>query len=66
VAEVNYLIISELRFFSKKNIISLKKLSFVNPESGANPTIASYNASVVNFYNATHSLARFENTNIIF
>jgi hypothetical protein len=27
---------------------------------GANPTIASYNASVVNFYNATGSLARFE------
>jgi hypothetical protein len=34
--------------------------------SGANPTIASYNASVVNFYNATGSLARFENRNIIF
>jgi hypothetical protein len=29
--------------------------------SGANPTIASYNASVVNFFNATGSLARFEN-----
>jgi hypothetical protein len=29
--------------------------------SGANPTIARYNASVVNFYNATDSLARFEN-----
>jgi hypothetical protein len=28
---------------------------------GANPTIASYNASVVNFYNATGSLARLEN-----
>jgi hypothetical protein len=27
---------------------------------GANPTIASYNASVVNFYNSTGSLARFE------
>jgi hypothetical protein len=33
---------------------------------GANPMIASYNASVVNFYNATGSLARFENKNIIF
>jgi hypothetical protein len=33
---------------------------------GANPTIASYNASVVNFYNATGSLARFGNKNIIF
>jgi hypothetical protein len=31
----------------------------LNP--GANPTITSYNASVVNFYNATGSLARFEN-----
>jgi hypothetical protein len=29
--------------------------------AGANPTIASYNASVVNFHNATGSLARFEN-----
>jgi hypothetical protein len=33
---------------------------------GANPTIASYNASVVNFYYATGSLARFENKNILF
>jgi hypothetical protein len=32
-------------------------------ESGANPTIASYNASVVKFYNATGSLARFEKKN---
>jgi hypothetical protein len=36
------------------------------PCPGANPTIASYNASVVNFCNATGSLARFENKNIIF
>jgi hypothetical protein len=34
--------------------------------TGANPTIASYNASVVNFYNATDNLARFENKNIFF
>jgi hypothetical protein len=33
---------------------------------GANPSIASYNASVVKFYNATGSLARFENKKIIF
>jgi hypothetical protein len=33
---------------------------------GPNPTIASYNASVVNFYNATGSLVCFENKNIIF
>jgi hypothetical protein len=42
------------RFFKEENI-SVFKL----PES--NPTIASYNASVVNFYNATGSLARLEN-----
>jgi hypothetical protein len=29
--------------------------------AGAYPTIASYNASVVKFYNARGSLARFEN-----
>jgi hypothetical protein len=28
---------------------------------GANPTIASYNASAVKIYNATSSLVRFEN-----
>jgi hypothetical protein len=33
---------------------------------GTNPTIAIYNASVVNFHNATGSLARFENKNIFF
>jgi hypothetical protein len=33
---------------------------------GANPTIASYNASVVNFYNATRSLERFENKKIFY
>jgi hypothetical protein len=32
----------------------------------ANPTIVIYNASVVNFYNATGSLARFKNKNILF
>jgi hypothetical protein len=30
------------------------------PETGANPTTSIYNASFVNFYNATGSLARFE------
>jgi hypothetical protein len=34
--------------------------------SGANPTIASYNASSVNISNAMNSLVRFENKNIIF
>jgi hypothetical protein len=33
---------------------------------GANPTIVIYNTSFVNFYNATGSLARFENKNILF
>jgi hypothetical protein len=32
---------------------------------GANPTITSYNASIVNFYNATGSLALIENKNIL-
>jgi hypothetical protein len=31
-----------------------------------NPTTSIYNASVANFYNATGSLARFENKNIFF
>jgi hypothetical protein len=35
-------------------------------KSGANPTIASYNASTVIFSNATDNLARFENKNIFF
>jgi hypothetical protein len=39
---------------------------YVNANTGANPTIVGYNANVVNFYNATGSLARFENKNIIF
>jgi hypothetical protein len=38
----------------------------VYTRSGANPSIANYNASVVNFSNATGSLARFENKNILF
>jgi hypothetical protein len=33
---------------------------------GANPTTSIYNASVVKFYNATGSLARFGNKNISF
>jgi hypothetical protein len=36
------------------------------PYSGANPTIASYKASVVNFYNAAGSPVRFENKNVFF
>jgi hypothetical protein len=41
-------------------------LSVIINYPGATPTIASYNASFVNFYKATVSLARFENKNIIF
>jgi hypothetical protein len=33
---------------------------------GPNPMTSIYNASVVNFYNAMGSLARFENKNILF
>jgi hypothetical protein len=33
---------------------------------GANPTTLSYNASPVKIYNATSSLVRFENKNIVF
>jgi hypothetical protein len=33
---------------------------------GANPMTLIYNASVVNFYNPTGSLTRFENKNILF
>jgi hypothetical protein len=43
---------------------NLKIMSDLKPMSGANPTIASYNASVVNFYNAMGSLARFENKKV--
>jgi hypothetical protein len=39
---------------------------FKKSAPGANPTIVIYNASVVTFYNATGSLARFENKNILF
>jgi hypothetical protein len=35
-------------------------------KTGANPMIASYNASAVTFYNATDNLGRFENKNIFF
>jgi hypothetical protein len=50
--------------FLDKNCRKSQKNVFMTP--GANPTIVIYNASVVNFYNATGSLARFENKNILF
>jgi hypothetical protein len=56
--------------FSETHLVTLAPTraftSFKKLPSGANPTIASYNASVVNFYNATGSLARFENKNVTF
>jgi hypothetical protein len=56
---------------SEINKIRASLFPTIHPHSppcwpGVNPTIASYNASVVNFYNATGSLARFENKNILF
>jgi hypothetical protein len=55
-----------------KTALEWKMLLHVMPiwnilrQSGANPTIASHNARIVNFYNATGSLACFENKNISF
>jgi hypothetical protein len=39
-------------------------VDFTNP--GADPTIASYNASTVKFYYSASSLVRFENNNVFF
>jgi hypothetical protein len=49
-----------------QNAVCCSNLKYIFFYPGANPTIASYNASVVNFYYATGSLARFENKNILF
>jgi hypothetical protein len=46
--------------------LEIGKISFEKFIPGANPTIASYNANVVNFYNATSRPTRFENKNILF
>jgi hypothetical protein len=40
--------------------------SGLHTDSGANPTIVSYNASAVKTYNATSSLLRFESRNSLF
>jgi hypothetical protein len=45
-------------YINQERILSFEIWAIV---PGANPTIASYNARVVNFYNAAGSLARFEN-----
>jgi hypothetical protein len=57
-------ILCHSRYFSPlvgENTLKAKKLvlNFSPTHTGANPTIASYNGSVVNYYNATGSLARF-------
>jgi hypothetical protein len=45
---------SSSHFLQVKSLAGLTLLS-----AGANPTTSNYNASVVNFYSATGSLARF-------
>jgi hypothetical protein len=42
---------AKMKRFCFKNTFAMK--------SGTNPTITSYNASVVKIYNATNSIARF-------
>jgi hypothetical protein len=53
-----------LTFISEKNYFIASTLE--TPWPGANPTIASYNTSFVQKYNATSSLARFKDKNIFF
>jgi hypothetical protein len=49
-----------------KNIHRMaEKYPFVIGKPEVNPTIASYSGIVVNFYNATGSLARFKNKKYI-
>jgi hypothetical protein len=43
-----------------------QKIVIITSTPGANPTIVSYEASVVKLYNATSGIVRFENTNIVF
>jgi hypothetical protein len=45
---------------------NLQRPTIVGLAPGVNPTIANYNASDVNFYNTTGSLACFENQHILF
>jgi hypothetical protein len=49
--------------YSKSGVHAMQMIIIM---PGANPTIVVYNASVVNFYNATGSLMRFENKTKIF
>jgi hypothetical protein len=52
-------------FYQKKIKTKLVKNNF-RIQSGANPTIASYNASVVKIYSAVNSMARFSTKKNIF
>jgi hypothetical protein len=49
----------------KKGLGNISGDSLTN-SSGADPTIASYNAGGVKIYNATSSLVRFGNKNLLF
>jgi hypothetical protein len=48
--------------FSDKTYVRTWPKKRIVPSSGANPSIASYKSSVVNFYSATDSLARLKKT----
>jgi hypothetical protein len=48
-----------------KNVLPYCTDGVVVVNSGANPTIASYNAGVVKNYNSACILARFENRNVL-
>jgi hypothetical protein len=63
VRQLSHKIQPELRMSEWKYYFNMKATETIPP--GANPTITSYNASVVNLYNAMGSLARFENNNIL-
>jgi hypothetical protein len=51
---------------SEKNLQHYPEIKENNLIPGANPTTVSYNASALKNYNATSSLARFENKNSSF
>jgi uncharacterized membrane protein YpjA len=46
-------------FFLQTHLVTLEHARDDISKSGANPTIASYNASIVKTYSAVNSLARF-------
>jgi hypothetical protein len=56
----------ELGFVNRRQLGRSRRVFAPFRKPGANPTIANYNASVVNFYDATGSLVRFLKKNIFF